>query len=238
MAAQGNHYITMPAPTQTLKTYRTKTDLVYEALRRSILRGQYAPGSRIVFDQIAAEMGVSKVPVREAVVRLIGEGWLQSTPHVGAAVPLLSPDEILEIAVVRAAIESAAIRYAVEDISPTTLRQLRTQLHRMDEAITGENPDYPELNFTFHTTAVRSCRYAALRDMAISLAEKSLRLRTVRFVPQYLPESQAEHWALLKALTRRNAVAAERITREHIERAGQLLWQFALDAQAQQKKPR
>jgi DNA-binding GntR family transcriptional regulator len=224
-------------PARTLKTYRTKADLVYEALRRSILRGRYAPGSRIVFDQIATEMGVSKVPVREAVVRLIGEGWLQSTPHVGAAVPVLSPDEILEISVLRAVLESAAVRYSVDDMSRTTLRDLRAQLQRMDKAITDENPEYPELNFTYHTSVYRSCRYPGLRDMAISLAEKHHRLRTVRFVPQYLPETQAEHWALLEALNRRDAVAAERITREHIERAGRLLWEFALDALAQHQRP-
>jgi len=226
----------MASQKQTLKTYRTKTDLVYEALRRSILGGRYAPGDRIVFDQVAAELGVSKVPVREAVVRLIGEGLLKSTPHVGAAVPVLSPDEILEISVIRAVLEGAAIRHAVDSLTRTTLRLLRTQLVRMDKASAEDDPNYPELNWKFHTTAFRSCRYPALRHLAISMAEKSHRLRTVRFVPDYLPESQAEHWALLEALNRRDGVAAERITREHIERAGRLLWQFALDTAGQRSR--
>jgi DNA-binding GntR family transcriptional regulator len=218
----------MASQHQTLTTYRTKTDLVYEALRRSILAGRYEPGGRIVFDKVAAELGVSKVPVREAVVRLIGEGLLQSTPHVGAAVPILSPDEILEISVIRAVLQGAAIRNAVDNLTRTTLRLLRAQLVRMDKATANGDPAYPELNWKFHTTAFGSCRYPALRDLAMSLADKHYRLRTVRFLPEYLPESQAEHWALFEALSRRDGVAAERITREHIERAGRLLWQFAL----------
>lgn len=57
-----------------LDSYRTKTQLAYEQLRDAILAGKYLPGSRIIADQLAAELGVSKVPIREAITRLVGSG--------------------------------------------------------------------------------------------------------------------------------------------------------------------
>jgi DNA-binding GntR family transcriptional regulator len=65
--------------------------------------------------------------------------------------------------------------------------------------------------------------------MAASVLEKSRRLRTVRFLPEYLPESQREHRRLLEAIEQRDAAAAERLTRQHIEHAGRLLWKFAVE---------
>ena len=67
-----------------LAAYRTETELVYHELRRAILIGDYGPGQRIVADRVAAEIGLSRVPVREAIVRLVGEVGLESSRHVGS----------------------------------------------------------------------------------------------------------------------------------------------------------
>lgn len=215
--------------TNSLVEYRTKTDLVYEALRKRIVAGYYPPGSRVVVDQVALELGTSKVPVREAVVRLAGEGWLQMQPHVGATVPELQPQEILETSIIRAALESVAVRLATDRLTEATLERMRALVEAMDTAIANKSPDYPDLNVQFHTAAFEGCPYPTLQQMAESVLERSYRHRTVRFVPGYLPESQIEHRRLLAALEARDAEAAEAITRQHIEHAGRLLWQFAVE---------
>jgi DNA-binding GntR family transcriptional regulator len=211
-----------------LPAYRTKTDLVYETLRKAILAGQYPAGSRIVLDQVAAELGTSKVPVREAVVRLVGEGWLDTRPHVGPTVPELSPQEIRETSVLRSVVEGGAVRYAVETITEDILGSLRTLLAEMDRQAADGDPLYPEANLRFHLLTFETCRYTTLKSMASDLVRKAARLRTVRFVPEYLAVSQTQHRQVVEALEARNAQLAETLVREHIAHAGTLLWHFAV----------
>lgn len=210
-----------------LSGYKTKTALVYSQLRHDILAGHYPPGVRIVLDQVASQLGVSKVPVREAVVQLVGEGWLVTKPHVGAIVPELDADEILETSVIRAALEGAAVRAAVSHVTDEALVELH-QLHAsMDAAAAANDPEYPQMNRVFHGQLYQACPYPLLRSMVTSLLERGRRWRIVRFLPTYLPESQAEHLAVLQALDRRDGEAAERLVRRHVEHAGRLLWEFA-----------
>lgn len=213
----------------SMASHQTKTDLVYQALRQAIVTGHYPPGSRIIADQLAEELGISKVPVREAIVRLVGEEWLQVKPHVGAIVPELSPDEILETSALRAAVEGLAVRLSAEQSAPATLKQLRALAEQMEHAAEASPGDYPRLNLEFHSLAVQSCPFSSLRSMSTSLAEKVFRLAPVRLLPEYLPESQAQHRDLLAALERRDGEGAERVVRHHIERAGELLWRVAID---------
>jgi DNA-binding GntR family transcriptional regulator len=211
-----------------LSTYRTKGYLVYEALRQAILAGRYQPGARVNIDQLAAELGTSKVPIREAIGRLVGEGWLQMSPHVGAVVPELSPQDIIETSIIRSVTEGAAVRFSASHLTDATLRKLRKLFDRMEEAAKIDAPEYPQLNMEFHAATFADCPFPALKALAASLLEKSGRLRTVRFLPEYLPEAQAQHRKLLHALEKRDGKSAERITRHHVERAGQLLARFAL----------
>lgn len=219
----------MKKMTGALSRYRTKSDLVYEALRQAILAGRFQPGTRINIDQLVLELGTSKVPIREAIGRLVGEGWLQMNPHVGAMVPELSADEIVETSIIRSVIEGAAIRFSASRLSQADLAKLRTLVTRMDAAVATEEDahEYPQLNLEFHAAAIETCPFLSLKALANSFLEKTRRLRTVHFLPNYLAESQQEHWELLRALERRDARTAERITRHHVEHAGHLLSQFA-----------
>lgn len=210
--------------------HKTKTDFAYETLRREILAGRYPPGSRIVADQVAQEMALSRVPVREAIGRLAGEGWLQIKPHVGAVVPELSPDEILETSAMRAALEGMAVRLAVESGLPPDVEQLRQLIDRLEVLDPQSASEYEVLNVHFHSTTLQTCPYPSLRAMAISLSQKiTYRFSPVRALPQNQAESHAEHRALLAALERRDAIEAERVVRHHAERAGRVLWRFAMD---------
>lgn len=212
-----------------LSGYRTKGDLVYEALREAILAGRFQPGSRINIDQLAIELGTSKVPIREAIGRLVGEGWLQMSPHVGAIVPQLSADDIIETSIIRSVTEGAAVRFSAPRLSESSLKSLRKLVARMDQAVKTDDPEFPQLNLDFHAITFSACPFPTLKTMASSLLEKASRLRTVRFLPQYLPEAQAQHRKILQALEEHDGKAAERITRHHVEHAGKLLARFATE---------
>lgn len=226
-ARRGDANTTTSSMKRALSSYRTKSSLVYEALRRTILTGRFEPGSRVNIDQLAIELGTSKVPIREAIGRLVGEGWLQMSPHVGAVVPRLSADEALETSIVRSVIEGAAVRFSAERIDSAGLQKLGSLLSRLDDAAAADSPEFPELNLLFHAAVFEACPFPVLKQAATSLLEKTSRLRAVRFLPRYLPQTQAQHHQLFQALKDGNGKTAEQITRRHIEQAGRLFWKFA-----------
>ncbi len=196
-----------------LPGYRTKGQLIYEQLKEGILKGNPAPGQRLVMDQLAAELGVSKVPVREAVDRLIGEGWLARAPHVGPYVPTLEPGEVHETAVIRAALETAAIRHAVPLHDAETLAAVEAIMEKMES---GGDEDYAALNVRLHAALIEPCPYKQLSTMACAQLEKASRYHTVLRLGDYVNKTQAEHQAIVDAVRAGNAELAGHLTEIHI----------------------
>ena len=89
--------------------YRTKQELIYQELHDGILKGRYKPGERLDIEEIAAKMGTSRTPVREALRRLESEGLVASVPHRGTVVSQLSLDEVAELYHIRAVLELSLI---------------------------------------------------------------------------------------------------------------------------------
>jgi DNA-binding GntR family transcriptional regulator len=198
------------------RVYKTKGEFVYEQLREAVATGDLAPGQRIVLDQVAEALGVSKVPVREAITRLVGEGWVELHPHVGPVVPQLSPDEVVETAVIRASLEATAIALATSEMSADVLTYMRRLLRQMDHAVQHPSDDYAAFNRQFHSLAISTCPVQRLTRMVSAQIEQTARYQTVRRVPAYLEESQSEHRAILRALAGRDGDLAAKLTSEHI----------------------
>lgn len=196
--------------------YSTKAELVYRHLRAAIVSGRIGPGQRVVVDQFASDLGVSKVPVREAVLRLVGEGWVELRPHVGPVIPELSSREIEETAVIRAALESTAIRYAVRCRTDSYIAALDAMMSDMDEA-TGDLPeDFAILNRAYHKLAISTCPIVRLRGMAEEMMERTIRYRTAWRVPYYSAVAQREHHAIHQAIADGNQEEAATLTYSHI----------------------
>lgn len=199
--------------------FRTKTDLVAEHLRTAINEGRYRPGQRLVLDRLAAQLGVSKVPVREAVTRLTGEGLLEMRANVGPVLPELTADDVRETALLRVAVETAALRLAVPRHHETSLKLAREHLNAMG----AEDADFPELNVRFHAALVAPVPYPYMLQTVEVLLRRAQRFATVHRVPGYRRAAQDEHVALYEASAAGDLEKVVRLNAEHVEQAADQL---------------
>lgn len=203
--------------------YRTKAELVYLQLRDSIAEGSFRPGDRLVLDRIAREFGVSKVPVREAVTRLVGEGWLHLQPHVGPVVPLLSADEILETGLIRGSLEATAVRMSVSQFTAVAAQEAELAFTAMAASTADPASDFATLNRSFHLAIMAACPYSRLSEMVRTVGDQTSRYQTARRIPSYISDTQIEHRAILQAALRHDAGLAGDLTYSHITHAAELL---------------
>ncbi|HEX8347806.1 MAG TPA: GntR family transcriptional regulator [Actinoplanes sp.] len=113
---------------------------VLDQLRRCILDGEVPPGSAIPVDDVAAVCGVSRIPVREALMTLIGEGLVDHRAHAGYRVAQLTAQELTEIYLVREALEATALRYAVEQATPGDHDLAREAHADLERAVVAGDP--------------------------------------------------------------------------------------------------
>jgi DNA-binding GntR family transcriptional regulator len=196
--------------------YATKTDVAYSVLREAILSGVLAPGAAVHAKSVADELGMSFIPVREALRRLEQDGLVSIRPHVGTTVRELDADDIEETMLMRSELEALATRLAAEGLDDRTLATLEVLVDAMDECVRDWNPErFGILNREFHLTLYRSSPYQRIYHQIESLWDQVPRARSVfALVPDYMAASQAGHHQLLAALRRRDGRAAERLMRD------------------------
>lgn len=212
-----------------LAGYQTKADVVYQRLRDAILGGELKPGARVNIDALSRQLGISKIPLREAVQRLAGQGLIvQPNPHAGATVAPLSLREMRGVYLARGALEGLAARVAAQTIAPAEigeLEELHDQMRFQFER--GRLVPMSDLNRRFHTTIATATRYATLRELTDLTLLRVLHYRVgVRVDPAW-GQVIAEHEAILDALRRHDPEAAERAARDHVE------WQLGVELAAQ-----
>jgi len=207
---------------------RTVADLAADALRERILRGDLAEGSPVRQDAVALELGVSRIPVREALRRLEAEGLVELSPHCGAVVSSLSLDEITELFDLRALIEAALIRRAVPHLADHDLRRAGDILRQYERAFRERRVgDWAELNWQFHSTLLA----AAGRTRTLALVQ-NLHHQSERYMRMQLAltrgESRArqEHRAILAAARQGDGAGAARLVAAHVRNAGRQLAGF------------
>ena len=125
---------TSPATFEPLAGSRLMADRVAHALREAIAAGRLRPGDHLVEQRIASELGVSRSPVREAIRRLELEGLIVGEPHRGARVTRLTVDDIRDLYVVRATVESLAARLAAPRLTAADRDRLRQLVQSMESA--------------------------------------------------------------------------------------------------------
>src|SRR3982751_6667727 len=139
---------TPPRSSPTVPIQRqTIAGMTVEALRERILRGDYPDGEPLRQDALAVELGVSRIPVREALRQLEAEGLVTFNPHRGAVVSSLSLDEIAELFELRAEIECDLLRRAIPKMTKEQLDRAGEVLSRYERALRAHDvAEYGELN--------------------------------------------------------------------------------------------
>lgn len=200
---------------------RSKATLAHqveETLRRQIVRGDRPIGSRLNEAEIAANLDVSRGPVREALQRLARDGLVVIEPHRGASVRSLNRDEVVELFAVRVALESEAAGIAAERITDTDLAVLAQMQDQTVTAVAiegdGAFPDVIDLH-EFIANVAANGRLAA----AVQQVNQELRLVRSRSgsSAQRAEEALIEHQALVDALRKRDGASARTCMRRHLE---------------------
>ena len=200
----------------------TTPELIANALRSAILQGRYKANQPLRQDLIAEELGVSKIPLREALVQLKAEGLVRFMPKRGAVVSKLSAAEVEEIYAMRIALETLAIEKAVPRLQPSDLIRAQSVLDIIDSG--AEKCQWGDLNWEFHATLYQTA------DMPLLMQTiQNLHNNVVRYLIIYLDQlsasdlSQKEHWALLSACREKRVATAKKVLAAHLRHASERL---------------
>lgn len=193
-------------------------DTVRETLREAILEGRLAPGQKLSVPELARQMGVSRSPVREAILQLVAEGLAVERTRRGVVVAKLSVRDLGEIYEVREVLETLAVRLAAQRIRPEQLRAMWAVLEQQHQAIETHNPQlYSQTNHQLHALISQGSGNPRLhRILTLLFGEMQLAFRTLSNNPAHTMRGHQEHRQIVEALEARNPSAAEAAMRVHL----------------------
>lgn len=204
-------------PLPALLDVRSLSDRVYDILRDRILAGGMAGGDPIRQDTIAAELGISKIPVREALTRLEQDGLVTSQVHRGYVVSLLSADEAEEVFALRLKLEPDAIVRGSREADAADHASARAALAVLEEQVRSDSRDQGTYNRLFHMTLMQP----GAGRLTLSLIER-LNIIADRYVRLHLKpmgrnsRANAEHREILECWIKCDGPRLEQLTKLHI----------------------
>lgn len=146
------------APQTPAPRHSTAKDYIYDAITTAIIEGHFAPGERLLEKDVSAWLEVSRTPVREALSALEGDGLVEIMPHRGAVVRRLNAEDVRDLYVVRAALESLAAELAVGRAPATLADELAAIDADLNTAMAaGDIEGALELNRRFHFALYEQC---------------------------------------------------------------------------------
>ena len=196
-------------------------DRIYSALKDAIstipIYADNTTEHRLDERQLSEDLGVSRTPVREALCRLEQEGLVKMIPRRGAFVVRKTKQEIIEMIIVWAALESMAARLIAENASDEEIANLRRMFATFENAqVQAKIDEYSEKNIEFHQTILSLSRCELINTMTENLFIhlRGIRQRTIT-ENNRASRSIIDHMHIIEALETRNASEAERLVREH-----------------------
>jgi len=189
-----------------------------QLLRRAIISARLPPGLPLSENELAARLGVSRTPVREALGRLAEEGLVDVFPQYGTFVAPIRLAEVLEARFIREALECAVIREAAASPRPDLVRRLRRLIEEQTEAAAGRDLDaFLDRDEDFHRAFSEATGH--LRVWKVTQGEK-YQMDRIRFLSlpriQSLPELIDQHGAMVDAVEAGDVDAAEAVMRRHL----------------------
>lgn len=195
----------------------SKADLVYEHVSAEILNGTLQPGQRLSMDGLARTLGVSKIPIREAMQRLESQGLVVQQQHAGPTVARISAQQLRGVYLTRQEIEPLAARLAAPTIDDATLDRLdRLQLAMRERLMAGQLTEISPLNSEFHHAIAEATGYQILVEFTGRLLTAVRRYRvSAPLEADNWRRVIAEHDAIVTALRAHDADAAAEAARTH-----------------------
>jgi DNA-binding GntR family transcriptional regulator len=199
----------------------TVADVTTDQLRRLIISGELADGAPLRQDALAEELGVSRIPIREALSRLEGEGLAASSPHKGYVVTALSRDEISELFELRALLEPELIRAAIPKMTTADLEQAETVLASYNVDIDNADvPSWGEHNTRFHMALYSpSQRRKTIEIVRGLLVNTDRYTRLVLTLGTGVEQAKEDHGGLLELCRKKAVNQAAALAHDHIQRA-------------------
>ena len=199
----------------TIDEYLPLRDVVFNTLRRAILKGELEPGERLMEIALANKLGVSRTPIREAIRKLELEGLVVMIPRKGAEVARITEKDLRDVLEVRTSLEKLAIELACDRI---TEDDLKLACKDFEESFGKDDlTTIAEKDVAFHDIIFRSTKNARLIQILNNLREQMYRYRL-----EYLKDTQShdrlveEHQRIVDAIIDKNKEEAVRLIQEHI----------------------
>ena len=199
---------------------RLLADRAYDALKSSLQSGKYPPGTFLSERQLALGLGMSKTPLKSALVRLEQEGFLRISPQQGILVREPSVQEIVELFDLREAIETFVVQRIAGKLGPNQIAHLRENVRKQAEAVRKSDVgDATRLDTEFHMMV---CGFLGNREMSQTLARMREKLHILILGnltrrPQRLSTSYREHAAIAVALIKGRGSHAADLVRKHLD---------------------
>lgn len=199
-----------------------------------ILRGALQPGGRLPIDDLARQLGVSPMPVREALHQLAAEGTITLDPYRGFSIADLTVEEAEDLYSTRAALEALAAAIAVPRLEDATLAALRESVAGQARARdAGDAAAFIHADVAFHRTLYAAAGRPVLARTINGLINSSVRYSRANLpLPGSMDAALKAHRAILRACERRDAPRAAEVTRQHTEQAAARVIRSLLKGQA------
>lgn len=207
---------------QPIQRSKSLYEQTYEALRASILAGDWASGDRIIETQLAQRLQVSRTPIREAMRQLQKEGLVTADVNGGLRVTAISVADAIQLYDCRLVLEQLAVTSACEHMSSTQLEQLEQYVVQAERLMQAHSPQPSsaqllELDYQFHRAIAESSGNRWLVSLLDQVFDKMtlLRIQTTRQNPDVL-EIRIEHRQIYAAIAQRDADLALQAIRDHL----------------------
>lgn len=196
---------------------RSKKDLVIQELSNAILSGELLPGTRLIIEDLAKQLKVSPIPVREALQQLQADGYVTIEPYIGARVAPIESESVIEVFTLLEAMEVTSSRAACIHLTENDFHALESILRKMDSLV-GDPEGWSQENRHFHQLICdRSGTHlvGALMSKVLDHWDRLHRYFLKDVFAKRLPKAQKEHWKILATLRTRNVEKLEALLREH-----------------------
>jgi len=197
--------------------FRSKNEAVHDLLRQSIITGIFQPGQRLVIDELATQMGVSPIPIRESLRQLEADGFVKIEPYVGAAVTGLDADSVSEIFALLDALEVISGRLACSKMSEDDLAVLAEMIQKMEPQL-GDPDHWTQKNKAMHEFICDQAGTALVKKMMQKVLDHWDRLRRYYLKDVFahrIRSAQQEHVRILEAFRTRNPDTVEQLIHQH-----------------------